>query len=149
VGRQLECHFGNASARSHHADSSNILLYFYCNIYNTNTYGYRALVTMAYYGAFVTGWCFIMLFQAVRINSIHKEIIGRLWSLQTEMAVTESIKIDDGIVEMIEKVRESIDNNYKPVTILGIPATPTLMNVFITYLVSAAIAVLWQRLGFS
>ncbi len=138
----------------------------------------RTMITLGFYSLFVTSWCFVLLFQAVKINSVHRDILSRLWQLQAEVTVSnidDEIDVDtdeekankdmfyrntkqdikkakedeedEGIVSKIDQVRQSIENNYRPVTILGIPATPTLLNVFIGYLVSALIAVLWNRLG--
>jgi hypothetical protein len=92
-----------------------------------------------YYAIFVTLLSFRVLFKAIEINRVHENTIARLFKITTEFSLMESCA---DAVSKITAVREELANNFRPITILGIPATPTLLQVFVGYLVSALAAII-------
>jgi uncharacterized protein (DUF983 family) len=113
--------------------------------FTSNISMWRTLALFIYYDVISTIWCFRILAQAVLINYNHDRTILRLVEYQTNSFVTtddRSKEESDEMWQLLEHVKLSIKQNFRPVTILGIPATVTLVKVFATYLASAVGAIL-------
>lgn len=101
----------------------------------------RVISILVFYILFCSYWCFKILFKAVQINQIHLQTLTRLTEYQKNIALITDDGIDQGeVFDMLERVRSSMEASFKPVRVFGIPATPTLLNVFIGYLGTSVLA---------
>ena len=110
---------------------------------------WTGIIVPLYYAAVVTYLAAKLLFRAVKINAIFDEIIEQITKYQSEvalMAENENDKIEgesvDSVYETLERVKSICSAGFKPVTVLGIEATPTLTKVFFGYLLTAGITMI-------
>ena len=112
---------------------------------------WRSLILFSYYGVIATWWCFKILMEAVAINAIHDQTLlklaetqGEVYIQATEVDTSESL---EAIYERVDHVRNSIQQTFQPVSILGIPATKTILQLLGTYVFSAVAAVVGNQVS--
>jgi hypothetical protein len=80
---------------------------------------------------------------AIEINNHHLEILQVFVDWQMEGAFpSEDEDNDHAEIELLARTRDIIKEEFRPVSVLGLPATPTLANVFLGYILSAILFIL-------
>jgi hypothetical protein len=105
-------------------------------------------IIFVYYAILTTAISAKQLYYAVEINTIHEKILQEfdLWKCDLSIGAVGSEK-NDATYRMLNEGKEIMKSQFKPVRVAGIPATPTLANIYLLYLgtCAAATAYYWLQ----